>query len=80
MQLLAHLDRLRAHRKLWVAPPGDIERWWRQRHAMRLVRDAAGWRLVGEGSSRARLAYAVLDGERVTYEVDDQQRGAPLAS
>jgi len=79
VQLLAHLNRLRAQRKLWVAPPGDIERWWRQRQAMRLVPDGAGWRVGGDGSCRARVAYASLDGDRVVYEVDDPDE-APLAS
>jgi hypothetical protein len=79
VQLLAHLDRLREQRKLWVAPPGDIERWWRQRHAMHLMHDGAGWRVGGDGSCRARVAYATLDGDRVVYEIEDAD-DAPLAS
>jgi hypothetical protein len=69
-QLLAHLDQLRRTKSLWVALPGDIERWWRQRDRMRLVRTDSGWRIEGCGAERARVAYAVLQGDRVVYEVD----------
>ena len=57
-QLLAHLDSLRASKNLWVAAPGDIDRWWRQRLKMELVSDGDGWRVEGAGSERARVAYA----------------------
>jgi hypothetical protein len=69
-ELLAHLDTLRRSKPLWVALPGDIERWWRQRDRMRLVRTDSGWRIEGCGAERARIAYAVRDGDRVVYEMD----------
>jgi len=80
IKLLAHLERLRAQRKLWVALPGEIEQWWRQRNKMRLVRDGAGWRVDGCGSERARVAYAALDSDRVVYQIEDNQPRPALAA
>jgi hypothetical protein len=57
-QLLAHLVRLRDRNNVWIAAPGQIDRWWRQRSKMELVKDGDGWRIEGEGSERARVAYA----------------------
>lgn len=57
-QLLAHLDGLRVSKNIWIAAPGEIDRWWRQRSKMELVKDGDGWRVEGAGSERARVAYA----------------------
>src|ERR1700690_1693368 len=56
--LLAHLDSLRASKNVWVAAPGEIDRWWRQRSKMVLVSEGDEWRIDGAGSERARVAYA----------------------
>jgi hypothetical protein len=55
-----------------MAAPGDVDRWWRHRSAMRLVADRSGWRVIGSERARARVAYASLDLEqdRVVYEVE----------
>jgi hypothetical protein len=70
-QLLRYVDRLRTERHVWLAPPSAIDRWWRDRQAMRLVPDGAGWHVEGPGSERARVAYARLDegGSACTFEV-----------
>ena len=65
--LLGHLSRLRAKKKLWIALPGEINRWWRERSQMKLVFDDGKWRIEGEGSDRARIAYANLADNRITY-------------
>jgi len=52
---------------VWAALPGDINRWWRQRHAMRLVPNGTGWRIDGEGSERAVLAFASVRDGRLSY-------------
>jgi hypothetical protein len=57
-QLLAHLSGLRQDRGVWIATPGDVNRWWRQRAKMKIVEDEDGVRVEGEGSERARIAYA----------------------
>lgn len=68
-ELLDLIVQLRDERNVWVALPGEIDDWWRQRRAMRLVPDGDTWRIVGEGSERARVAFARFDGDRVAYEV-----------
>jgi hypothetical protein len=68
--LLSHLAELRQTRGVWIATPGEVNRWWRQRARMRIVEDHEGARIEGEGSERARIAYAsVVDGRlRLTVE------------
>jgi hypothetical protein len=68
--LLSHLAELRQTRRVWIATPGEVNRWWRQREAMRIVEDGDGVRIEGEGRERARIAYAsAVDGRfSVTVE------------
>jgi hypothetical protein len=73
--LLVHLSRLRTEHNLWVAVPGEIDRWWRDRQAMSLVANGASWTVEGRGSERARVAYATLRNGRVFYELRDQRAG-----
>jgi hypothetical protein len=68
--LLDHLGRMRADEELWIARPGDVDRWWRQRSQMRVVQDAGQWRIVGPGRERARLAFAALDGDTLRFTVE----------
>jgi hypothetical protein len=61
--LLSHLAELRQERGVWIATPGQVNKWWRQRAGMRIVEDGGGVRIEGEGSEQARIAYAsVVDG------------------
>jgi hypothetical protein len=46
-----------------------VDRWWRARNQMTVVPSGDSWEIVGRGKERARLAYAVLDGGRVRYEI-----------
>jgi len=67
---LDHLARLRDAGRCWVARPGDVERWWRARSRMSLVQDGDGWRVEGEESARARVAYVELgDDDGLVYQV-----------
>ena len=68
--LLDHLTSLREGGRCWVALPGDVERWWRQRRHMRVVPDGDGWRIEGAGRERARLAFAVIDGDALTLSIE----------
>lgn len=69
-ELLDYLaQQINAH-GLWAARPGDINEWWRQRRCMQLVRTASGWAIEGEGSDRARIAYASMSGGEVSYRWD----------
>jgi hypothetical protein len=69
VQLLEHLRRLRGERRLWAAVPGEIATWWRQRRDLRLVGSGSSWRVEGPGAERATIAWAVLRGDRVAYEL-----------
>ena len=61
--LLGHLDLLRKEKGIWIATPGEVNRWWRQRAEMILVEDGNGCHIEGQGSERARIAYAsAVDG------------------
>jgi hypothetical protein len=68
-ELLQYLSDLRSQRKTWIALPRDIADWWRLRSKLTLVQAGDSWQIQGEGSQRARIAYATLAGDRLTYEV-----------
>jgi hypothetical protein len=70
LTLLDQLSRLREAGRCWLALPGDVERWWRARSRMTLVREDDDWRIKGDGSERARVAYAELDGDEVVYRLE----------
>jgi hypothetical protein len=67
--LLHHLCELRSRGETWIALPGEIAAWWRLRTKLSLVNEDGSWRIQGAGSERARLAYAVLNGDRISYEL-----------
>ncbi len=67
--LLAYLSDLQRERKVWISRPGDINRWWRERDAMRLVRENGKWCIKGEGRERARIGLASIQNDRITYTV-----------
>jgi hypothetical protein len=66
--LLGWLVELRKKERLWFALPRDIDSWWRARHRMSVVQDGDSWRIVGEGSKRATLAFATLVDDQLVYE------------
>lgn len=68
--LLAHIAQLRDEKKLWIPLSGEVDWWWRRRAKMTLVEDSHGLRIEGEGSERARVAYASEKDGRlvVTFE------------
>ena len=72
LDLLAHLARLRAEKKVWITLPAEVNRWWRNRSQMSLVQDGDQWRIEGPDSERARIAYASLQGDRVTYSANGE--------
>lgn len=74
LKLLEHLACLRRDESVWVALPGQAADWWRRRSRMEIERQDGRWRIRGKGSERARLAFAVLEGDQVRYEV--QREGA----
>jgi hypothetical protein len=73
--LLGCLCCLQEEKGVWITTPGEVSRWWRQRAEMRLLHGPDGWRIEGQGSERAYLAYATLDGDRLKYEVEGVPAG-----
>lgn len=71
--LLDHLSQLRSERGIWMALPGEVNDWWRQRSEMSLVREADGWRIEGAGKERARIAYATRVGDQLSYVVAERR-------
>jgi hypothetical protein len=71
-ELLEHIQSLRETRSIWVALPGEINRWWRERSQMWLVAEGDRWQIRGCGSDRARLAFATLVEGKVTYRIADR--------
>lgn len=66
---------------VWAALPGEIDRWWRQRHAMKLVASGSSWSIEGEGSERAVLAFASFIDGRLRYSFDQASAsGGPNGS
>jgi len=70
--LLAYLVQLRAEGTLWIALPGEVNQWWRDRSQMTVVRDECGWRIEGRGKERARLAFAALVENKLTFSFEAQ--------
>jgi hypothetical protein len=70
-ELLAMLSELRKREKLWFALPSDIDRWWRARNGMSVIKSGDSWSIVGEGSEHAVLAFAKAVDGRLVYEFGD---------
>jgi hypothetical protein len=69
-QLLSHLRKLRSQNSLWFALPKEIDSWWRLRHQLELTQEGNGWRIQGEGSERAALAFATRVDGKLKYELE----------
>jgi len=71
IELLQYMTKYRDRDRLWMALPGEINRWWRNRQRMTLVESADGWRIEGQDSERARIAYATIEDGRLVYARGD---------
>jgi hypothetical protein len=80
VELLQHLVELREKASVWVTTPSEVNRWWRQRAEMRLTSTSEGWVIENPGDSRARVAFASLDGDRLVYEIEDSTACKPSAA
>jgi hypothetical protein len=70
--LLEHLARVRDEGQTWMALPREVNRWWRQRSQMSVVRDGPGWRIEGPGKERARLAFATRVDNTLVFSFEDR--------
>jgi hypothetical protein len=69
--LLMYLSELCSMTKLWQPLPRDVARWWRERSQMRIERSSDSWKVVGPGSERARVAFALIEEGCLTYHVEN---------
>jgi hypothetical protein len=67
--LLQYLQQMVQREKIWMALPGEVDRWWRARSQMHLVQIDGRWTVEGPQSDQAKVAFAVLDGDNLRYEV-----------
>jgi len=67
--LLDYLGQMVNREKIWAALPGEVDHWWRARSQMKLVQKGSGWEVEGPEAERARIAFAVVEGDRLVYEV-----------
>jgi len=68
-RLLDHLRSLREDQNVWIALPGEINDWWRSRAKMRVSHANGRWHVEGEGSERARVAFASIENDRLRYRI-----------
>jgi hypothetical protein len=67
IELLQCVEHLRREEKVWLALPGEVATWWRNRAQMRVIRSHDEWTIVGPDSQRARLAFARLSDNGIEY-------------
>jgi hypothetical protein len=67
--LLQYLQQMVQREKIWMALPGEVDQWWRARSQMHLVQADGRWTVEGPQSDQAKVAFAVLDGDNLRYEV-----------
>jgi peptidoglycan/xylan/chitin deacetylase (PgdA/CDA1 family) len=65
-ELLGLIRRYSDERNMWLALPGEVDVWWRERNNMTLTREDGTWSVRGKGSDRAAVAYARLDNGRLS--------------
>jgi hypothetical protein len=66
-ELLRMLKRYGNEKNVWLALPGEVDTWWRERNSMTLTREDGTWSVRGKGSNRAAVAYAKLEHGKLTY-------------
>lgn len=79
-ELMVHLAKLRRDAGVWNPTAGEAAEWWRQRASMTLVDDGNNWRIEGEGSERAHIAYASLKAGQLVYTLNPSRPEEALRS
>jgi len=67
--LLAYLQELSSRIPIWSALPIEVDSWWRARAKMSIVQDGDSWRIEGDDTERAVLAFATNVDGKLTYEL-----------
>jgi len=73
IELLHHVADKASADDIWLSTPAEVNDWWRTRSKLSLSSENGTWKITGEGSERARIAYATRDGDKVRYTVDPPQ-------
>jgi hypothetical protein len=68
-KLLDYLRKLRQKTMIWSALPTEVDSWWRARSKMSVVRDGNSWRIEGDDTGRAVLAFAKTVDGNLVYEM-----------
>ena len=76
--LLAYLRELSRKIPIWSALPSEVDRWWRARSKMSVVKDGDSWRIDGDDTGRAVLAYATNVNGKLRYEIAGEPVGRIL--
>jgi hypothetical protein len=67
--LLGYLRELGAEKRIWVALPTEVDRWWRARSKMSVVKSGNSWRIEGDDTGHAVLAFAKNVDGKLAYEL-----------
>ncbi len=68
--LLRYLRETQTAQAIWLTLPSEVERWWRARNKMELVFSENEWRVQGEGSERAVVAFARQVDGKLVYQIE----------
>jgi len=67
--LLIYLKTLRENdESIWFALPSEVNRWWRKRSQLSVLKQGSSWTIQGEGAEEASLAFARNVNGRLQYE------------
>jgi hypothetical protein len=69
VELLQVLSELRSQGETWIALPREVADWWKLRSKLTLLKEGDSWRIEGNGKERARLAYATVVNDSLTFEI-----------
>lgn len=67
--LLRYLVSLQEKERIWFALPSEVNRWWRKRSQLYVVKQDGSWVIRGEGAEEASLAFARNVNGRLEYDV-----------
>ncbi len=67
--LLSYLRELREKALIWCVVPADVDSWWRARRKMSVVKSGNSWRIEGDDTRRAVLAFAKNVDGKLAYEL-----------
>jgi hypothetical protein len=68
--LLGYLRAVAEKEPIWFALPAEVDSWWRARSKMSVVNDGHSWRIEGDETKRAVLAYAKVADGKLLYEFE----------